>query len=65
MSEKEYLERFDVSEYDMYCPFIKGVCSRGVQYDSMNKYQCVFWSIEEMECSISAVLAKAKPKVVE
>lgn len=49
MTEKEYLERFAVSEYDTYCPFAKGVCSCGVQYDSMNRYQCVFWSIEERE----------------
>lgn len=65
MTEKGYLERFDVSEYDMFCPFVKGVCSCGVQHDSMTKYQCVFWSIEEMECSILAALAKAMPKVVD
>lgn len=65
MTKKEYLERFGVSGYNMYCPFVKNVCNRGVQYDSMTKYQCVFWSIEEMKCSISAAITKAMPKVVE
>ena len=65
MTDKEYRERFDVSEYGMYCPLVKGTCNCGVQHDSMIKYQCVFWSIEDMECSSSAALAKAMPKVVE
>lgn len=65
MTEKEYLERFDVSEYDMFCPFVKGACNCGVQHDSMTKYHCVFWSIEEMECSISAAIVKAVPKAVD